>query len=228
MKRWESGGARRRATRSASQAGSDPPRLAESALAFAVRCHDGQRRESDGALFIEHPLEVARLLRDTRCSEELVAAGLLHDVVEDADVAVEELAERFGAHVAELVSAVSDDACMDSYRPRKRELREQVRRSGREAALLFAADKISRVRELAVEVARDRANDAGRRGLERHQQLRLEHYDESLRMLRRVAPRHPLVRRLGRELDACRSTIDGAGDRRARASGREAVVRQRA
>ena len=208
--RWETRGTRRHRTGRADAARDGPgdqPPLAQSALAFAARCHDGQLRESDGAMYIEHPLEVARLLREARCSEELVAAGLLHDVMEDSHVTVAELSERFGDHVAELVRAVSDDACMESYGPRKRDLREQVRRSGQEAALLFAADKIARVRELAVEVARDRARDGGpvARQLERHERMRLEHYDESLRMLRRVAPRHPLVKRLERELDACRA-----------------------
>jgi hypothetical protein len=51
--------------------------LARSAREFAVRCHARQRRESDGAPFIEHPLEVARLLLDAGCSDVVVAAGLL-------------------------------------------------------------------------------------------------------------------------------------------------------
>jgi len=60
--------------------------LIRSTLAFAALRHGGQRRESDGAAFIEHPVEVARLLRGAGCSEIVVAAGLLHDIVEDTDV----------------------------------------------------------------------------------------------------------------------------------------------
>ena len=80
------------------------PALARSAQDFATHWHADQRRASDGALFIEHPLEVARLLRDVGCSDTVVAAGLLHDVVEDTPVSVDELRERFGADVAELAS----------------------------------------------------------------------------------------------------------------------------
>ena len=172
-------------------AGERPSTLARSARVFATRCHADQRRASDGARFIEHPLEVARLLRDAGCSDVVVAAALLHDVVEDTPVGVGELRERFGPDVADLVQAVTDDARVASYRRRKRLLREQVRRAGRDAALLFAADKISKVRELQEQTA------DGRR-----QRMRLEHYRASLGMLQGVAPQHPLVERLAHELDA--------------------------
>jgi (p)ppGpp synthase/HD superfamily hydrolase len=104
--------------------------LVRSALVFAVRCHARQRRRSDGAAFIEHPLEVAGLLHDAGCSDVVVAAGLLHDVVEDSHVTVAELTWRFGADVAGLVQAVTEDATVEDYRHRKRMLREQVRITG--------------------------------------------------------------------------------------------------
>jgi hypothetical protein len=195
--------------------------LTRSALAFAVRCHAGQRRDSDGAPFIEHPLEVAQLLRAAGCSDVLVAAGLLHDVVASTEVGAGELAERFGADVAGLVAAVSNDACVHSYRRRKQVLREQVHRAGVDAAVLFAADRISKLRELPDQVMRDRGRfDAAAPGsrvwghLEYFEQLRLEHYQESLRMLQRVAPRHPLVKGLAEELDNCPVTVRRRGDRR--------------
>jgi (p)ppGpp synthase/HD superfamily hydrolase len=165
--------------------------LARSARVFATRCHSRQRRASDGASFIEHPLEVARLLHDAGCSDVVVAAGLLHDVVEDTAVSAAELRERFGGDVAELVLAVTDDARVTSYALRKRLLREQVQRFGGDAVPLFAADKISKVRELDEGGPHDRSGE-----------MRLEHYHESLGMLQRLAPQHPLVRRLADELEA--------------------------
>jgi hypothetical protein len=188
--------------------------LAQAALAFAVRCHAGQRRESDGAPFIEHPLEVERLLREAGCSDLLAVAGLLHDVVEDARVSVSELTSRFGADVARLVQAVTDDAFSPSYRLRKQMLREQVSNAGGDAALLFAAEKISKLRELPAQVRRDRARfgaaapgSRARNHMELYHEMRFEHYQESLRMLQRVAPRHPLVTRLANELESCPITI---------------------
>ncbi|MEA2150446.1 MAG: hypothetical protein QOD69_2276 [Solirubrobacteraceae bacterium] len=195
--------------------------LSESALAFAVCCHAGQRRNSDGAPFIEHPLEVARLLRAAGCSDVLVAAGLLHDVLASTEVGAGELTERFGADVAALVAAVSDDTSVHSYRRRKQVLREQVHGAGVDAAVLFAADRICMLRELPNQVARDRARfDAAAPQsrvcvqLEYFQQLRLEHFQQSLRMLQRVAPRHPLVSGLAAELDACPVTVRWRRDQR--------------
>lgn len=191
------------------RAGPDSP-LTRSALTFALRCHDGQTRDSDEAPLIEHPLEVARLLRGAGCSDILVAAGLLHHVVENADVGAGELSARFGKDVAQLVVAVTDDASVHSYRRRKQVLREQVRTAGADAAALFAADRISRLRELPAQVTRDRARfdaaapDSRVRGhLEYFQRIRLDHHRLSLRMLESVVPRHPLVTALAGELATC-------------------------
>lgn len=180
--------------------------LTRAARVFATRCHARQRRASDGARFIEHPLEVARLLRGAGCSDIVVAAGLLHDVLENTAVSTAELTARFGAEVAALVCAVSEDAPAGSYRDRKQRLREQVRMTGGEAALLFAADKISKVRELDAAIP-PRETDATRtrRGraegrTEHLRRLQIEHYHESLEMLRSVAPHHPLVNQLADEL----------------------------
>jgi len=179
------------------------PSLIRSALALAVLSHAGQRRESDGAAFIEHPLEVAGLLRDADCSDVVVAAGLLHDLVEDTDVTLADLAARFGADVAHLVQAVSEDPSIPTYRQRKHALREQVRKVGGDAAPLFAADKIAKVRELPDRLRRDQARcgHRARERFERYHELRLEHYQETLRMLQDIAPGDPLVKRLATELD---------------------------
>ena len=193
--------------------------LSRSALAFATRCHADQRRSSDGAPFIEHPLEVAELLRQAGCSEVLVAAGLLHDVVEDARVSLTELTARFHPDVARLVAAVTCDAFSPSYRLRKLALREQVRGAGRGAALLFAAERISKVREFPDQLRHDNARfgaaapgSRARNHMERHHEMRLEHDEQSLRMLEDVAPRHPLVTRLADELDRCMLTIGRDAD----------------
>jgi hypothetical protein len=172
--------------------------LARSALALAVRAHAGERRVSDGARFIEHPLEVQRLLRAASCSDSVAIAGLLHDVVERTPVSAAELTARFGPEIAELVRAVSDDLSVLAYRQRKQMLREQVRNAGRDVALLFCADKISKVRELPDHIRRDRARfDSTPRDsraadrMRSDQQMRLEYYHASLAMLQRAAPGHP-------------------------------------
>jgi (p)ppGpp synthase/HD superfamily hydrolase len=83
--------------------------LARDALAFAADLHYGQRRTSDEAPFILHPLEAAALLHMTGHSEAAVAAGILHDTVEDTAVEIGTIEQRFGGEVAALVAAMTED-----------------------------------------------------------------------------------------------------------------------
>jgi (p)ppGpp synthase/HD superfamily hydrolase len=179
--------------------------LVRAATKFAARSHASQRRGSDHGPFIEHPLEVAGLLRDAGCPDVVIAAGLLHDVLESTHTSPTELTARFGAEVAGLVQAVSEDTSVANYRRRKHLLRVQVLEAGGNAALIFAADKISKVRELPDRVARERSRygSAVPARLQHDLHLRLEHYHASLRMLRGIAPAHPLVTRLAEELRDC-------------------------
>lgn len=183
------------------------PSLIRSALAFAAIHHAGQERDSNGAAFVEHPIEVAQLLHEAGCSVVVVAAGLLHDTVDDTGASAAKLRARFGDAVADLVDAVSEDASILTYRERKHVLREQVRDAGHAAALLFAADEISKVRELPDRIRRARsrleATTPGhptRDRLEHAHELRLEHHHESLRMLQDATSPHPLITRLADEL----------------------------
>lgn len=122
--------------------------LARAATHFAVRRHAGQRRESDQASFIVHPLEVAGLLARSGYPDHVVAAGVLHDVLEDTDAQRWDLESRFGGQVADLVAAISDNPSIADEEERKTELRERVRRLGGYPAALYAADKVSKVREV--------------------------------------------------------------------------------
>ncbi|NES83018.1 MAG: bifunctional (p)ppGpp synthetase/guanosine-3',5'-bis(diphosphate) 3'-pyrophosphohydrolase [Moorea sp. SIO2B7] len=76
------------------------------AFDFAYYLHQGQYRKS-GEPYIAHPVAVASLLRDLGGDSAMIAAGFLHDVVEDTDVTPEEIEERFGAQVRQLVEAVT-------------------------------------------------------------------------------------------------------------------------
>jgi RelA/SpoT family (p)ppGpp synthetase len=76
------------------------------AFAFAYDLHAGQRRKS-GEPYIAHPVAVAGLLRDLGGDEAMIAAGFLHDVVEDTDVTIEQIQELFGEETANLVEGVT-------------------------------------------------------------------------------------------------------------------------
>lgn len=83
----------------------DLGQLAE-AFFFAAEAHRGQRRRS-GDPFLSHPVAVAATLASSGADTETVQAGLLHDVVEDTDVPLAEIAGRFGETVAHLVDGVT-------------------------------------------------------------------------------------------------------------------------
>lgn len=97
----------------------DPGRI-EEALVFAARSHEGQRRRS-GMPYTEHTFEVARILAENGMDEATVQAGVLHDTIEDTDVSVEEIEERFGREVAFLVEGVTKIAMLPSQSREQRQ-----------------------------------------------------------------------------------------------------------
>jgi hypothetical protein len=118
------------------------------ALGFARSRHGDQHRSGDGAVFLVHPAEVASLLARLGYPDDVVAAAVLHDVLEDTDAEFPDLRSRFGSRVAELVAVVSDDPAIADEDDRKSEVRARVRAFGGDALAVYAADKVSKVREL--------------------------------------------------------------------------------
>src|SRR5207237_4195504 len=96
------------------------------ALSYAQERHAGQLRKADRAPFIEHPAEVAWLLYRAGAPDHVIAAGVLHDTIENSGVDMGELRARFGTRVAELVLALSEDPDIRPYARRKAALRDQV------------------------------------------------------------------------------------------------------
>jgi guanosine-3',5'-bis(diphosphate) 3'-pyrophosphohydrolase len=80
--------------------------LVSQAFQFAYKLHEGQKRAS-GEAYICHPIEVACLLRDLGGDSAMIAAGFLHDVVEDTDVTADEIEAHFGEEVRRLVEGVT-------------------------------------------------------------------------------------------------------------------------
>jgi (p)ppGpp synthase/HD superfamily hydrolase len=160
------------------------------AVSYAKAAHDGQLRKVDGECFIEHPLEVASLLYYVGAPDPVIAAGVLHDVIEKTEVQVAELRERFGTRVADLVLAVSEDKRIRPYQQRKAALCDQAARAGEDALTVFAADKVSKARELRLhpEAAR-------------HARRRLGYYRDCLHLLEERLPDSPLLRELDAELE---------------------------
>jgi len=98
--------------------------LIQHAYAVAEQAHAGQVRKS-GEPYIQHPLAVAFLLADTGMDPSTIAAGLLHDVVEDSDLDVKWLAQEFGPYIASLVDGVTKLEQIDRLSQKSEGLRNE-------------------------------------------------------------------------------------------------------
>jgi (p)ppGpp synthase/HD superfamily hydrolase len=174
--------------------------LIEDAYRLAADAHSGQRRKDDGSPYISHPVTVAQVLHDAGFREQVVAAALLHDVVEDTDLSTEEVAERFCDEVAELVDAMSEDEGIEDFADRKREHREQVEGAGAEAVAIYVADKLSNLQDLRTVYGEEGEAVASR--FAAPLDVRVELWREDAEMASRVAPDLPYLPRFRDALDA--------------------------
>lgn len=116
------------------------------ALILASQAHKDQLRKGTAIPYIVHPVHVAMVLQKYQFPDEVVIAALLHDVVEDTDVPLSQIAAEFGQAVARLVDAVSEkkteDGKLRSWRERKAEKITQLANSDQLVGALKAADAL--------------------------------------------------------------------------------------
>src|SRR5512142_1261438 len=124
----------------------------ESALAFSRTAHQGQVRQS-GEPYVTHPIAVARILTPLHLDAQAITAALLHDVAEDTSVSIEQIGERFGKQVADLVDGLSkidklqfetkEDAQAENFRKMLMAMARDVR-----VILIKLADRLHNMRTL--------------------------------------------------------------------------------
>jgi (p)ppGpp synthase/HD superfamily hydrolase len=128
----------------------------DAALALAARSHREQVRKGTDLPYISHVVHVSVILIHHGFGEDLAVAGLLHDVVEDCDVPIEQLAADFGPEVARLVKAVSETKALDGselpWEQRKAEKLARLRAGDADVAALKAADAIHNARSIAADL----------------------------------------------------------------------------
>jgi myo-inositol-1(or 4)-monophosphatase len=128
--------------------------LVTKAIKFASDAHDGQRRKSGNVPYIMHPLEAAIIVSTMTDDQELIAAALLHDVVEDAGITSEQVEQGFGHRVAELVASETEDKREElppsaTWRIRKEESLDVLRKATDEAVLMvWLGDKLANIRAI--------------------------------------------------------------------------------
>lgn len=123
--------------------------LYEQAVSIALHAHRDQVRKNDGSPYIVHPLSVANMLARVGMNEEVVAAAVVHDVLEDTAVTQEELLEKLGPVVTTYVVALSEDKNLD-WHTRKQNYIQNVTRAGEPVWAISVADKIHNAESLLV------------------------------------------------------------------------------
>jgi len=118
------------------------------AVRFAADAHSGQFRKGSRVPYLVHPLNVAKILIDYGCSEDLAIAGLLHDTVEDTEVTLEEIRTIFGDAVARLVEFATEPAKLWTWEKRKQHTLEILETGETPGLLLSVADKLDNIRSI--------------------------------------------------------------------------------
>ena len=128
--------------------------LVSEAIAFAAKAHDGMRRKKSNVPYILHPMEAAVIVGTMTHDQNLIAAAVLHDVVEDAGITIEEIEKRFGKSVRELVASETEDKRADlppasTWRIRKEESLNVLKNTDDMAVLMvWLGDKLANMRSL--------------------------------------------------------------------------------
>ncbi|HUP27065.1 MAG TPA: HD domain-containing protein [Chloroflexia bacterium] len=122
--------------------------MIEEAIELAARAHRGQLRKASDLPYISHPYAVGMLLARAGCPEEMVAAGILHDTVEDTQVTLEDIRTAFGPGVAAIVEGCSESDKSAGWEERKKHTLAYLRTAPWEVRVVSCADKLHNVRTI--------------------------------------------------------------------------------
>ena len=132
--------------------------LLDKAVIFAVKAHSGTERRGKSFPYIVHLMEAVEIVATITPDQELLAAAMLHDTVEDTDVTVQDLRREFGDRIAAIVEAESDvrldgESDEESWHRRKQEAIDRLHDAPMEAKIVAMGDKLSNMRAIARDYA---------------------------------------------------------------------------
>lgn len=127
--------------------------MIENAIQFAITAHAGTKRKGKERPYILHPIEAMTIVASLTEDPEVIAAAVLHDVVEDTSLGADDIEREFGPRVRALVMAESVDKMPDlhaeaSWKARKQATIEHLKRLGRDEKLICLGDKLANIREM--------------------------------------------------------------------------------
>ena len=128
--------------------------LLDRAIVFAVEAHRNTERRGKGFPYIVHPMEAVEIVATITNDQELLAAAILHDTIEDTDVTCEQLKREFGDRIADIVYAESDRFVEgvseeNSWHVRKQAAITRLAEAPHDAKIVAMGDKLSNMRAIA-------------------------------------------------------------------------------
>jgi (p)ppGpp synthase/HD superfamily hydrolase len=174
--------------------------IVSTALVFAAEHHQHQFRKGSRIPYMSHLLNVCRILAENDCEEELLAAALLHDIIEDTDVTIEEVESRFGQRVAELVSGATEQQMLQkdnsdktsTWEQRKEHTISFLREEATTDQLLVSfADKLDNLRAIAADY--QRIGDQLWQRFNRSKAQQAWYYGSLAQVMQEKAGLHPLI-----------------------------------
>ncbi|MGD9901591.1 MAG: HD domain-containing protein [Spirochaetales bacterium] len=120
------------------------------AMEFATKKHEGQIRKGSPIPYIVHPYDVMQILKGAEASEKVIAAGILHDTLEDTETTKEELELEFGKEIATWVECETEDKSKP-YIERKTEHMAKISMASIEVKAINCADKIANLRATSLD-----------------------------------------------------------------------------
>ena len=128
--------------------------LFDKAAHFAINAHANSERRGKNSPYALHVMEAAEIVASITNDQELLAAALLHDAVEDTDVTEEEIRKEFGDRIADLVAGESDlvvegKDVYESWKIRKQYAIDRLKQQSRDGKIVAMGDKLSNMRAIA-------------------------------------------------------------------------------
>ncbi|NLT15729.1 MAG: HD domain-containing protein [Clostridiales bacterium] len=128
--------------------------MLDRAIVFAVAAHSGMLRKGTSTPYILHPLEAAAIVSSITDDDEVIAAAVLHDVLEDTSATADQIQAEFGTRVLNLVQSESEDKrearpASETWKIRKQETIDALmKESSLDVKMLALGDKLSNIRAM--------------------------------------------------------------------------------
>jgi len=177
--------------------------VVEKAMRISAVAHKDQKRKEGDVPYITHPAMVALLLARNGFRETVVAAGLVHDVVEDSGISIEVLERELGSEVAAIVASVSENKDL-VWEERKTQYVKSIREGNEDVKAVSIADKIHNLECLLLAYAKE--GDAVWSLFNRGMEKKMWFEKEMLTMFQETWA-HPLVARYAELLEELKIAV---------------------